>query len=211
MGFAWPSGVAWGACAGPTRCSSVPSYAAAVGYAEGGLLAVGARRVADTVSWALAPDTPPPATAKDARKTALGEDPVEAGKRAGRELAEASERFPVRLYTSPSCKDPCDGARAALNGRGVPFEEAQVWDARSNEALRQLSGSNQVPLLAVGDSLVRGFDAPAFERALDAAGYPRKGLLPPGSQGAPERPAGYAAPGALSETAPAAGRTPPPR
>lgn len=155
-------------------------------------------------------DTPPPATARDVRKKHFVADPVEARKRAGRELAAATERFPVRLYTSPGCKEPCSGARAALNARSVPFEEVPVWDAQGNEALRKLSGANQVPVLAVGDSLVRGFDAPAFERALDAAGYPAKGLLAPGSQAAPELPAGYAAPGPVSEKAPAAERTQPP-
>lgn len=152
-------------------------------------------------------DTPPPATARDVRKKDFVVDPVEARKRAGRELAEATERFPVRLYTSPGCKEPCSGARAALNARSVPFEEVPVWNAQGNEALHKLSGANQVPVLAVGDSLVRGFDAAAFERALDAAGYPAKGLLEPGSQAAPELPPGYAAPGAVSEKAPEEERT----
>lgn len=157
-------------------------------------------------------DTVPP-EAKNVQKKAFAEDPLVTRLRATRDLAGAKERFPVRLYTSPSCREPCSGARAALNARSVPFQEVQVWDAKGNEALRQISGGNQVPVVRVGQSLVRGFDAAALDAALDAAGYPRRGLLPEGEQAPPDLPSGYVPAGSVrqgefSEPAREAERTP---
>lgn len=162
-------------------------------------------------------DTPPPATAKDVQKKPFSEDPMVTRLRAKQELAAAKQRFPVTLYTSPSCKELCGGARAALSARSVPFEEVQVWDPESNEALQKASGGNEVPVVLVGETVVRGFDAAALDNALDAAGYPKQGLLPSETQAAPELPEGYlpggkpAAPAEASEPAPEAERTPPPR
>lgn len=157
-------------------------------------------------------DTVPPG-AKNVQKKAFAEDPLVTRLRATRDLAGAKERFPVLLYTSPGCKEPCNGARAALNARSVPFQEVQVWDTKGNEELRQISGGNQVPVVLVGETLVRGFDAAALDAALDAAGYPRRGLLPEGRQAPPDLPSGYipgrsVRPGELSEPAPEAERTP---
>jgi glutaredoxin len=165
-------------------------------------------------------DTPPPATAKDVQKKPFSEDPMVTRLRATQELAVAKQRFPVKLYTSPSCRELCGGARLALNARSVPFEEVQVWDPESNEALQKASGGNEVPVVLVGETVVRGFDAAALDNALDAAGYPKQGLLPSESQAAPELPEGYVAggkaaapatPAEASEPAPEAEKTPPPR
>lgn len=136
-------------------------------------------------------DTPPPPTAKNVQKrkpaaAPAGEAPPPF------ELAQAVKDFPVTLYTSPSCKEPCAAARAVLNKRGVPFKEVQVWEEESNEELKRVSGASEVPTLVVGRSVHRGYEAGAYDALLDSARYPRAGLLPPRAQAAPPAPEGYA-------------------
>jgi glutaredoxin len=135
-------------------------------------------------------DTPPPASAKGVQK----KKPVAGGADAGQqpfELVVAMKDFPVTLYTSPNCKEPCTAARAALNKRAVPFSEVQVWNEETNEALRKVSGGNDVPTLVVGSSVHRGFEPEAYDALLDSARYPKAGLLPPRAQAAPAAPEGY--------------------
>ena len=135
-------------------------------------------------------DTPPPASAKGVQK----KKPVTGGSDAGQqpfELAVAMKDFPVSLYTSPNCKEPCAAARAALNKRAVPFREIQVWNEETNEVLKKVSGGNDVPTLVVGSSVHRGFEQEAYDSLLDSARYPKAGLLPPRAQAAPEAPEGY--------------------
>jgi hypothetical protein len=58
-----------------------------------------------------------------------------------------------------------------------------------------ISGGNEVPVLLVGEHLaVKGFEQEQFDRALDAAGYPKQGDVPQGEQAAPAPPAGYIPP-----------------
>jgi glutaredoxin len=145
-------------------------------------------------------DTPPPANAKGIqKKTPAGSAAADSGQLPF-ELATAVRDFPVSLYTSPSCKEPCAAARSALNKRAVPFKEVQVWNEESNEELKKLSGATDVPTLMVGRSVHRGFEAEAWEALLDSARYPRAGILPPRAQAAPTAPEGYAAPSERAET-----------
>src|SRR3970040_16705 len=128
------------------------------------------------------PATPPAPTAQTVQKTEAPRPAPRPGASDGSampyELAQAMKDFPVTLYTSPSCKDPCASARAALNRRGVPFKEVQVWDEESNAELKRISGDNDVPTLVVGRSVHRGFEQGAYDSLLDSARYPRPGLLP---------------------------------
>jgi len=141
-------------------------------------------------------DTPPPPSAKGVQKKAYqsGGAPAESGA-TPYELSAAMKEYPVTLYTSPICKAPCADARAALNRRGVPFKEVQVWEEASNEELKKVSGANQVPTLVVGRSVHKGFDQSAYDALLDSARYPRAGILPPRAQAAPGLPEGYIPPG----------------
>jgi glutaredoxin len=129
-------------------------------------------------------DTPPPASARNVQ-------PKKAGSAAAVEpqqpyqLAEAVRDFPVSLYTSPNCTDPCSAARTLLNKRGVPFKEVRVVDEQSDEELQQVSGGTDVPTLVVGRSVHRGYQQNAYDALLDSARYPRAGLLPPRAQAAP--------------------------
>ena len=135
-------------------------------------------------------DTPPPAGAKDVRKTTAG-DTGGAAPQTSYNLAKAQKDFPVTLYTSPNCKEGCDAMRGALNKRGVPFKEIQVYDQESNDELKRVSGAQEVPTLLVGRSVQRGFEQEAFDILLDSAGYPKVGVVRPLSQKAPAAPESY--------------------
>ena len=104
------------------------------------------------------------------------------------EIARAQKDFPVTLYTSPSCKEICEKARAALNMRSIPFAEEQVWDEETTAKLKSVSGSNQVPVLLVGRSVLTGFNAAEYNDLLSSAGYPAAGTYPPRNQTAPPPP-----------------------
>jgi len=110
------------------------------------------------------------------------------------ELQRAQKDFPVTLYSAPICKQPCELARAALNNRGVPFTEIQVWNQETLDELKSKAGSDNVPALAVGRSVISGFEQSRYDLLLDSAGYPKQGVLPARSQRAPAPPEGYAPP-----------------
>ena len=138
-------------------------------------------------------DTPPPPSAKSVQKTKPGAVSAVESQQPF-ELTQAIKDFPVTLYTSPSCKEGCAAARAALNRRSVPFKEVQVSDEPTKEALKRASGGNDVPTLVVGRSVHRGFEQGAYDALLDSARYPKAGLLPPRAQARPVDPAPEAAP-----------------
>ena len=140
-------------------------------------------------------DTPPPPNAKGVQKRSASSSGGAADPEQPYALAAPMKDFPVVLYTSPICKEPCAQARSALNRRGVPFREVQVWDEKSNEELKRVSGGNEVPTLLVGRSVQRGFEQGAFDALLDSARYPRTGILPARAQAAPAAPEGYVPPG----------------
>ena len=143
-------------------------------------------------------DTPPPPNARDVQKkkpaagAATGSAPDSGAM--PYEVAQAVKNFPVTLYTSPNCGPACVSARSALNKRAVPFKEVQVWDEKTNEELKRVSGGTDVPALLVGRSVQKGFEQGAYDALLDSARYPKSGLLPPRAQGAPPPPEGYAPP-----------------
>ena len=139
-------------------------------------------------------DTPPPPSAKDVRKQAAPKGPAKGGGVVPYELQVAQRDYPVTLYTAPSCKEPCTLARNALNARSVPFKEVQVYDDKTNEELKKVSGGNQVPVMTVGSTVQKGFEQGAFDALLDSARYPKAGLLPPGKQSAPPPPDDYVPP-----------------
>ena len=152
--------------------------------------------------------TPPPAGAKNVQKIDA-EVPAEApAEQVPFEVARLQKDFPVTLYTAPSCKEGCDMARGALNKRGVPFKEVQVWNPETAEQLKKASGAVEVPTLVVGSYLQRGFEQGGYDELLDSAGYPKAGQVPPRSQKAPEPPEGYAAGDAPKKSAQPASAAP---
>jgi glutaredoxin len=149
-------------------------------------------------------DTPPPASAKDVKRidaaTAPATAPTTAASAAQEpyELQRAKAKYPVTLYTVPNCEG-CNAARTLLNARGVPFKEASLTDAAQIEEFKQVVGGNTVPAMIVGSTVQKGFEESAYQRLLDAAGYPVTGVVPPRTQGEPTA----AAPG-LPQVKPAA-------
>jgi len=157
-------------------------------------------------------DAPPPAWAKDVRRTNVSTArPAPAP--LPFELTELQKNFPVTLYTAPVCVEPCALARGALNKRGIPFNEIQVWNEETLEQLKKLAGSDNVPTLVVGRSVQMGYDLSRFDGLLDSAGYPAAGAFPARSQAAPPAPEGWLPPPVAEPVKPAeatAGRKPGP-
>jgi glutaredoxin len=141
-------------------------------------------------------DTPPPPSARKAERKEY--EAASGGASAGGEvpyaLRAAMQSNPITLYTAPNCR-PCADARRLLNARGAPFREVSVVGQPHTEELRQLVGSLSVPALKVGASVQRGFEEAAYHTLLDAAGYPRTGILPARNQAEPS-PQSAAAPAA---------------
>lgn len=92
-------------------------------------------------------------------------------------VRQAAENFPVTIYVSDECGDPCERARALLNERRIPFKEHNLVTEEDVEAYREVfDGSVTVPAATVGTRQLRGFEAGAWNALLDSAGYPREPL-----------------------------------
>lgn len=123
-------------------------------------------------------DQPPPA-ATNARP--VGGATPSAGSAAPALPAEARQavgRYPVTLYTGADCA-PCDSGRSFLSARGIPFAEKTVNSSEDVAAFKRLSGATSLPLLTVGGQQLKGYSATEWGQYLDAAGYPKKSVLPP--------------------------------
>jgi glutaredoxin len=100
-------------------------------------------------------------------------------------VQQARQNFPLTLYSAPGCEG-CEKARALLNARGAPFREVSVTTQEQYETLKGVANAATVPVLLVGNQVHKGFDEGTYDLALDTAGYPRKGVLPPRKQAAPD-------------------------
>ena len=120
-------------------------------------------------------DTPPPASAKSVQKRATAPAPTSAGPAAPYAVQQAAKNFPVVIYTSSNCGQPCADGKALLAARGVPYREIAVGaeSGMSKEELKKATGSDGVPVMMVGRSATRGFESEMWHNALDAGGYPR--------------------------------------
>ncbi|OGA65165.1 MAG: hypothetical protein A3G81_18715 [Betaproteobacteria bacterium RIFCSPLOWO2_12_FULL_65_14] len=123
-------------------------------------------------------DTPPPPNARNVQKKQIAPAPSQPSKPAEPYvLQQARRNAPVTLYTGPGC-DPCAAARKLLNDRGVPFKEVSVADEASASALQKAVGGGIVPAIIVGERSQMGFEQGTYHGLLDAAGYPKTGILP---------------------------------
>ena len=149
-------------------------------------------------------DTPPPPGARNVQRIdkASPKPEGEATQQVPYQLQRLQKDFPVSLYTSPICKEPCALARGVLNKRGIPFNEIQVWNVETLEELKKVAGNDSVPVLVVGRSIVSGFDPGRFDALLDSAGYPVPGTFPPRAQAEPTPPEGYQPPPTAEPVAP---------
>lgn len=134
-------------------------------------------------------DVPPPQGARSMRDRAVEPSGSAPSATVGVDSAPAAElpyelkalngKFPVLLYTAPECV-PCTAARAHLGGRGIPFTEQSVATSADFEAFKARGFSeNGFPAMSVGREKTVGFEAGAYDRLLNAAGYPRTSKLPP--------------------------------
>lgn len=94
------------------------------------------------------------------------------------DLRTAARSQPVTLYSAQDCQ-PCTLARQHLKNRGIPFQEWLVSSHADFEKFRTLGfNGNGFPALSIGQSRQVGFEANAWDRALDGAGYPKERRLP---------------------------------
>jgi glutaredoxin len=88
-------------------------------------------------------------------------------------VRKAMADFPVTLFTSEQCGEPCARARTWLNEHGVPFNERPMKDDNDLAAYRQaFEQPEEVPALLVGRQPFKGFQAAGWQRLIDDAGYP---------------------------------------
>ncbi len=91
-------------------------------------------------------------------------------------VQQAVQRSPITLYAS-NCGEFCDGARAYLSKRGLPYVEKNPQVPADAEQYHKASnGGTEVPLLVVGMQVIRGFDAAQYDAVLESAGYPKTPL-----------------------------------
>jgi glutaredoxin len=129
-------------------------------------------------------DTPPPPGAKNVQKHRPGSAP-QTGDNDPYALQLARKNAPVTLYSTPGC-EPCNAARKLLNARGVPFKEVSVVEDKQIEELKSAVGADAVPSLIVGSTVQQGFAESTYHAILDAAGYPKSGVLAPRAQEEPK-------------------------
>lgn len=103
------------------------------------------------------------------------------------ELREVAGKYPVTLYTGPNCA-PCGAGRALLSQRGIPFSERTVTSNEDIEALQRVAADTSLPFLTIGAQQIKGFSDLEWMQFLDAAGYPRKSVLPASYRPAPATP-----------------------
>lgn len=139
-------------------------------------------------------DTPPPPDVKESTQKRMGGGAPLSATQVPFATQEAARRNPVTLYSSTKCGELCTQGRELLAKRGVPFSEklADV-DPKDGEAVREMTGKLQVPVLKVGDRHVNGYTAESWNSALDSAGYARTAMPgqtvpPPPQPPAPPQP-----------------------
>jgi glutaredoxin len=92
------------------------------------------------------------------------------------EVRKASGRYPVTLYATKSC-EPCDSARKALRGRGVPFSEYTIDSAADVALLQSRFGDQNLPVITIGTQTLKGYRGSDIDSYLDVAGYPKQAKL----------------------------------
>lgn len=134
-------------------------------------------------------DQPPPPNIRNVQQMQVTSKPGE--QPWPYQLQQAARNFPVTFFVS-DCGEACAQARKLLSKRGIPHTEFDATEPAFQEQLKKLIGGDLVvPVLTVGKSVLRGFEAGQWNTALDAAGYPGSALikLTPTKAARPEPPA----------------------
>ena len=160
----------------------------APGLALGFALALGPAPAAWAVYKVVGPDgsvtfTDVPPSSGDATLLSGGQTRARApssstGEELPARLRQLEQQAPVVVYTAPGCK-ACDDGIQLLRQRGVPYSERTIVSPQDAQAFKAFDPQLQVPLLSVaGVKLSPGFNAGAWNQALDSAGYPQHSELP---------------------------------
>lgn len=121
-------------------------------------------------------DQPPPSSAKKVEEKTLGSRPAD-DSQLPYATRMAAKNFPVTLYNS-KCGEACSKAREHLSKRGIPFSEKDASQPEVQEELKKLIKELEVPVLVVGKVInLKGYEAGAWDAALDQAGYPKSAPL----------------------------------
>jgi hypothetical protein len=159
-------------------------------------------------------DRAPTGDVKDVQTKRVGANFVQTNE-VGFATQQASERFPVTLYTF-DCGEVCQNAESLLNRRGVPFAVVNVQEPAGQARLVALTKDPMAPVLTVGDKLIaKGYNEARWQALLDEAGYPKtpaqRRLTPVARAGetSPASPGAVPPTATTPATAPAAGTAPP--
>jgi glutaredoxin len=130
-------------------------------------------------------DQPPPPSAKQILKVRSKGNVVDVDKESF-DTRRARDKNPVVLYAS-ACGPLCDQARDHLMQRGIPFTTKDPSkEPEIAVELKKLVGTLEVPVIVIGKSHKKGFEAESWDSLLDSAGYPKTALIPskpnPGKQ-----------------------------
>lgn len=136
-----------------------------------------------TVSYS---DTPPPPEAHQVEKMRLQASTPGALDGLPYTLKRLAIAQPVVLYTQIACA-PCDAARSHLKKRGVPYTEQLIKTQADIAAMTKAAGDQSLPTILIGKNRLRGYLASELDAGLDAAGYPKTSMMPPGWQAPPPR------------------------
>jgi len=119
-------------------------------------------------------DQPPPPSARKVEKLkGKGKGNVVEVDKESYELKQAKNLSPVMLYAT-ACGQICDQATDLLKQRGIPYSSKDPSkEPEIAVELKKLTGALDVPVLVVGGSHYKGFDAATWNRLLDAANYPK--------------------------------------
>ena len=72
----------------------------------------------------------------------------------------------VKVYSTPTCPY-CHKAKDYLTEKGVEFEDINVAeDTAKQQEMIELSGQMGVPVLAIGEEVIIGFDQAKIDEAL---------------------------------------------
>lgn len=116
-------------------------------------------------------DQPPPPGARSATQKNIKNGKPEGGASQG--MQEAQLKNPVTLYTTATCGDPCNRAKAFLAKRGITYATKDPsTSVDANEALRAGAKQARVPTLMIGSEKLEGYAEATWDAALDRAGYP---------------------------------------
>ena len=132
---------------------------------------------------------PPPGIVSELQQRQMSPSIVESETTS--QLRKAMAKNPVTLFAG-SCGELCDQARALLDKRGIPYTERDPEGSNDDEkALVALTGKRMLPVLKVGDKVLKGFLADSWNKTLNDANYPETPLRvkPKPASAAAEHPA----------------------